>query len=237
MIDVPLHWVWLIEAAAARKGAPPPEDWMTLVLTKSGVCLWLLFACSIVGVAVILMKAVALRGGKILPRSLGEQFLQLAQQRDVQGIGELCQRFEHIPVARVTYAGLEVASSGVDVVEKEMSDTARYELIERTSYLAVLGVLSYVATLVGLLGTVTGMINAFRNIHMQGTTSTEFVAAGVYESLLNTAEGLLIAILFYLAFHFFRARANIIANEFDEYITRFVKALFHIQPAGGGVER
>lgn len=226
-----LNWIW--QVLTAVKKTAPPEDWLTLIFTKSGFCLYLILICSIAGLAVIFMKAMALRAGKILPQELGNQFLEMARLRDVAGMSDLCQRFEHIPLARVTYAGLEVSSAGVDVMEKEMSDTARYELIDRSSYLAVLGVLSYVATLIGLLGTVTGMIRAFRNIHAQGTTSTEFVAAGVYESLLNTAEGLLVAITFYLAFHYFKARANIIANQFDEYITRFVKALFHGNPGGG----
>lgn len=233
MIDLAFRWCWLIETAAKKTAAP--EDWMTLIVTKSGFCLYLILLCSIIGVAVILMKWIALRAGKIIPPALGKQFLDLAKQRDMRGMADLCQRFEHIPLARVTYAGLEVASAGVDVVEKEMSDTARFELQDRASYLTVLGVLSYVATLIGLLGTVTGMITAFRNIHVQGTTSTEFVAAGVYESLLNTAEGLIVAIVFYLAFHYFRTRANILANQFDEYITRFVKALFHTGASGGGL--
>ncbi len=236
MMDLASHLIGVIEAVVIKKGAAP-EDWLTIIFTKSGPCLYLILACSVSGVAVILMKLAALRIGKILPTALGKQFLDLAKERDVQAMAELCQRFEHIPLARVTYAGLEVVHAGVDVMEKEMGDTARFELLDRTSYLGVLGVLSYVATLVGLLGTVTGMITAFRNIHVQGTTSTEFVAAGVYESLLNTAEGLLIAIFFYLAFHFFRARANIIANQFDEYITRFAKALFHGSPAGGGLAK
>lgn len=235
MLDIASAVVWMMEAAVKKQAAP--DDWATLIFTKSGFCLYLILACSVVGVAVILMKVVSLRAGKILPPSLGKQFLDLAKERDMQGMVDLCQRFEHIPLARVTYAGLEVVSSGVDVTEKEMSDTARFELQDRTSYLTILGVLSYVATLIGLLGTVTGMITAFRNIHVQGTTSTEFVAAGVYESLLNTAEGLIVAIVFYLAFHYFRARANIIANQFDEYITRFVKALFHAAASGGGLAK
>lgn len=234
-MDIASNFAWLIQTAV-KKG-PPPEDWMTLIFTKSGPCLYLILLCSVVGIAVILMKAVALRAGKILPTDLGKQFLELANQRDVQTMSDLCKRFEHVPLARVTYAGLEVAHAGPEVMEKEMNDTARFELLDRASYLSVLGVLSYVATLIGLLGTVVGMITAFRNIHVQGTTSTEFVAAGVYESLLNTAEGLLIAITFYLAFHFFRTRSNIIAHRFDEYTTRFVKALFHGNPTGGGVAK
>lgn len=227
--------VWLTVAAAKKTAVP--EDWVTLIFTKSGFCFYLIIASSIVGVAVIFMKFMSLRVGKIIPLSLGQELLELARHRDVQGINELCQRFRHLPLARVTASGMELATAGADIVEKEMASTAKFEMLERVAYLQILNILSYVATLIGLLGTVTGMINAFRNIHLQGTTSTEFVAAGVYESLLNTAEGLFVAIVFYLAFHFFRAKAGMIANEFEEYITRFVNALFFGGASGGGLAR
>ena len=225
-----------ILVSAVKKNAPP-EDWITLIFTKSGFCLYIILTCSVVGIAVVFMKAMSLRAGKIIPQSLGRELLELARQRDLQAISEICQRFRHVPLSRVTASGLEVASAGANVLEKEMMATARFELLERTAYLQILNVMSYVATLIGLLGTVTGMITAFRNIHLQGTTSTEFVAAGVYESLLNTAEGLMVAIVFYVAYHFFRGRANIISNQFEEYISRFVNALFYTGASGGGAAR
>lgn len=236
MIELTSCYVWMFAAVgpAVRKAAPP-EDWLTLIFTRSGFCLYLILLCSIVGVAIILMKLMSLRTAKIIPPALGKQFLELARARDMQAMVDLCRRFEHIPLSRVTYAGLEVASVSADVVEKEMLTVARFELQDRSSQIQVLGVLSYVATLIGLLGTVTGMIAAFRNIHVQGTTSTEYVAAGVYESLFNTAEGLLVAITFYLAYYYLRNRANLLASQFEEYSTRFVKGLFYGRSGSGGV--
>ena len=235
MIDMASSVIWMIESVV-KKGAPP-ENWLTLIFTRSGFCLYLILLFSVLGVAIILMKWVSLRPGKILPPALGKQLIELAHQRDMQGIVDLCQRFEQLPISRVTTAGLELSSAGADVMEKEMMAVARFELQDRSEYLPALGVMSYVATLVGLLGTVTGMITAFRNIHLQGTTSTEFVAAGVYESLFNTAEGLLVAIVFYMAFHFFRGRVSRMGVQFEEYITRFINALFYGKAAGGGIAK
>ncbi|MBI4179623.1 MotA/TolQ/ExbB proton channel family protein [bacterium] len=221
----------------AAPKSPLPENWLTLIFSKSGFFLYPILLCSIVGLAIALMKAMALRSGKILPAPLGKQFLDMARQRDMQGIVDLCGRFNHMPIARVTYSGIELTSAGADVMEKEMIITAGFELQERSRYLPALGVLSNVATLLGLLGTVTGMIKAFRNISIQGTTSTDIVAAGVYEALLTTAEGLCVGIPLFLAYHYFRGRLNEFGNQFEEYSTRFVKALYYGSPAGGAASK
>ncbi len=231
MVEMVSQWAWVIEAAV--KKTAQQEDWVTLIFTKSGFCLYFILLCSVLGFAIILMKMISLQTRKILPPQLGAQFLELARQRDMQGLADLCQKYQDSPLARVTASGLELTAISADAVEKEMTTVAGFELQARARYLRALGVFSNVSMFFGLLGTVTGMISAFRNIASQGTTSTDIVAAGVYEALLTTAEGLFVAIPLYVAFHYFRSRINRFADQFEEYSTRFVKALFYGSSAGG----
>ena len=112
------------------------------------------------------------------------------------------------PVSSIIKAGLSKYHEGKEEMEKTMEEAGLYEIPHLEQYLSVLATIASVSTLVGFTGTVTGMINAFNSIAIQGVSSPSFVARGISEALITTAAGLIIAIPTLVFYHYFSYRLN-----------------------------
>lgn len=185
-----------------------PTGWLFM-----GILLLFSFYC----VTVAIERAVATRRIRVLPGEFLIEVKSLSENSQA-GIGlfeELCSRWD-VPVARVLEAGVLRCQRPLPEIEKSMEDTAMREMATLRSGIRPLATVGSVAPLVGLLGTVVGMIVAFRTASQAGLGKGEQMAEGIYLALLTTAAGLTIAIPTLLLSAVFNSKVERFFREMDK---------------------
>jgi biopolymer transport protein ExbB len=168
-----------------------------------GIFMWPLLACSILGLAVILVKFVTLQMAKVRTDHLLERVRSLVRAGKVEDAIELCANTRG-PVASILLTGLHLYQEGeIDRADQTVTHAGRIEMAFLEKGLVVLATIANVAPLIGFLGTVAGMILAFGAIEMAGEVEATLVAGGIKVALITTAAGLVIAIPVNIAHNYF----------------------------------
>src|SRR5262245_28474296 len=193
------------QEAAAGVPAKPHKSWFDLFKQAVPAGL-LLLGLSIVGFALVIEHIVNLRQDKIAPPDLYAQLDEALETGDTERAYEACQARDTY-LARVVKAGLEAGGTGEAAMDaaREAAGEEAFSLNTKISYLSLVG---NIAPLLGLLGTVTGMITSFQRIEQLKAPTPGDLAAGVYESLVNTTMGLFAAIIFLTAFFVFMHKVS-----------------------------
>jgi biopolymer transport protein ExbB len=171
---------------------------MQMVLNSGGTgitFLVVLIMFSLAAVAVGLERAFGTRRDRLIPVGFLDDLKTLTQRKGAKSsdFQELCEKSSS-PIANILKAGILRQGRPVPEIEKAMEDAAAREMAEIRGGIKPLSVVGNVAPLVGLLGTVMGMIIAFRTASQEGLGRGELMAQGIYMALLTTAAGLSIAI-------------------------------------------
>jgi biopolymer transport protein ExbB len=207
-------------AATGRRKADKPLGGIILSSgVFGGIFYGVLAIFSIASTAVVLERLVRLTRGKIVPPAFAAGLKNLIREKKdtVDNFRTLCEA-SMSPAARILRAGLIRSGRPLPEVEKSMEDAAARELAELRTRNKPLSVIGTVAPLVGLLGTVVGMIFAFWTASQAGLGKAELLAEGIYLALLTTAAGLTIAIPCLLFHAWFNARADKYLREIDELL-------------------
>jgi len=178
---------------------------MTLLqlFNDGGIFMWPLLACSVLGLAVILVKFVTLQMAKVRTDQLLDRVRSLVRAGRVEDAIQLCARTRG-PVASILLTGLHLyQEGGTDRADQTVTHAGRIEMAFLEKGLVVLATIANVAPLIGFLGTVAGMILAFGAIEMAGEVEATLVAGGIKVALVTTAAGLVIAIPVNIAHNFF----------------------------------
>ena len=178
---------------------------MTLLqlFRDGGIFMYPLLACSILGLAVILVKFVTLRMAKVRTGRLLERVESMVRNGKVDEAIELCANTRG-PVASIVLTGLHMYEEGSTArAEQAISHAGRIEMAFLEKGLVVLATVANVAPLIGFLGTVAGMIIAFGAIEQAGEVEAQLVAGGIKVALITTATGLIIAIPVNMAHNWF----------------------------------
>ncbi|CAN2327279.1 Biopolymer transport protein ExbB/TolQ [Fusobacterium sp. oral taxon C10] len=193
-------------------------------LEVGGPILWVLVIISIGAFAVILERIVFFaRNEKNLGNNFKDEILSLVANKKVDEAIALCDTKKSC-VASAVKKFLQKAPKGIDVQDYEfilkeitIKETSPYE-----SKLNLLASVISISPMLGLLGTVTGMIRAFANISKYGTGDTAIVADGIAEALLTTAAGLMIAIPVIVVYNYLNRRLEKMENEIDDMVTNII---------------
>lgn len=181
----------------------------------------LLIVCSMICLALIIERWIALRRSNILPLAFIKEVAILASQKKTAEIISLSRSHDN-PVARILAAGLSASS---DDNEKKFEAAGKFEVMNMEKFLDILGLLATLGPLIGLLGTVTGMINTFGVIEKVGVGDPLKLSAGIAEALLNTAGGLLVAIPAYIAQKLYYRKIDRYSFELEQVIQKTVDEL------------
>ena len=216
---VSLAGIFLLLAAAQAFAAWDVAGWGFTtkaweLLKKGGYTMIPLGLCSVIALMVTLERLISLRRKKVLPHALVSASERYWQSGDFEGAAGICERFDS-PLARVLKAGLSRRRLGLGEMERAMVGAGRHESTILSRNLRGLGVIANLAPMLGLFGTVVGMIRAFDVISRAGTGNPNLVAEGISEALLTTAAGLLIGIPALAAYHFFRSRSGRLLFEME----------------------
>jgi biopolymer transport protein ExbB len=195
-----------------------------------GIVLWLaIFVCSIAGVALIVDSFITMREKKIVPDTLVERVRESMEQGDVMKAIKHCEE-EPGPLSNILTAGFTNVEEGFEVVQEQVGVAADLEgekLLQRVNYLNVLGNLS---PMLGLLGTVQGMILAFATLGTEvGAAKQAMLAMNISQALYTTAAGLTVAIPAVAFFFFFRNRATKIILGMEGLTLDLIKVLRNVE--------
>ena len=227
-----------VYAAAPGAGAAPadptaaggPQSFWDILLASGWIGL-IIGLLSIGAVALCIEHVMTIRAAVLMPPGLGDDV------RGLLGSGHLAQARQRVVeqpsfLAFILGAGLEEADGGWSAVEKAMEDAAAEQsarLFRKVEYLSVIG---NIAPMLGLLGTVIGMVLAFREVaDTQGAARAADLAQGIYLALVTTILGLIVAIPSLAAFAFFRNRVDELAAEVAYAALHAVAPLKRVRPA------
>ena len=184
------------------------------LLKKGGYTMIPLGLCSVVALMLTLERLISLRRKRVLPIALVNASERYWRNGDFDSASSVCERYDS-PLARVLRAGLARRRLGLGEMERAMVGAGQHESTVLSRNLRGLGVIANLAPMLGLFGTVVGMIRAFDVISRAGTGNPNLVAEGISEALLTTAAGLLIGIPALAAYHFFRSRSGRLLFEME----------------------
>ena len=180
--------------------------------------------CSLVGLAIFIERLVALRRGSIVYPEVAQAVETLDASRDF-GVAYAILDRRPGPFANVVRSGLDHADADWEIVRDVLQETGRQEAVRLSRNLNVLETVAAVAPLLGLLGTVTGMIRVFRVVSTAGLGQPEVLSGGISEAMITTAAGLMIGIPALVAYHWLQGRADGIIFELEQYASKLLDSL------------
>ncbi len=176
---------------------------MTHLMLKGGFFIWPIFLCSVVSLAVVLERVRYFHRTRLRSKNLPERVQLLIHARKIEEAHALCEK-EGSFVGKFLAVGIKVIERLPEEKNKILRRAGSRELEEGEKHLRILSVIGNIATLLGLLGTVTGMIRTFIKIEASGgTAEVALLAGGIWEALLTTAAGLSVAIPTLVMYHYF----------------------------------
>ena len=217
-----------------RSAAPPADDGgrITLLdlLRKGGPLMYPLYLCSVVVVAFGVERAIGLRSRRIFPptvvnRVRAATFLPGSSMDPHRLLADL--QNDNSPVGRVIKAGLKKADRPLPELEKAIEDAGEREADLMRRHCRVLSITASLSPLLGLLGTVFGMIQAFMTVaaREEALGRTELLAAGIYQALVTTAVGLSIAIPALVLYHVYVEKIDRLVGQMDDLATELVEKI------------
>ncbi len=220
------------QAATGEVVAEPDEgrtlaDWYKM----GGWIMHGLVLCSVLTVAMVLERLWSLRRGAVIPRSFMRALMEHWRARDIPKVVALCGQTD-VSMARVLRAGLLHFDEGLTRVEGAIEVAGEHEATLLRRNLSLLSALGNIATMMGLLGTVLGMIQSFDLIAQTGTGDARVVAGGIFQALVTTAAGLIVGITAIAMHSYLRRKVEILEIDLEDTSFRLMEELSLERNAG-----
>ena len=205
---------------------------MLQLFNDGGWAMYPLAFLLIFGVAIAIERLINLSKAAIDAESFFQQLEEAMRSGGgAKAAAQLCSETRG-PVASGIHAGLVRLHRGVDNVEKAIENAGAVEMAFLERGMVWLSTVANLAPMVGFLGTVSGMINAFQAIKIAGDVDPSMVAGGISEALITTAAGLVVGILIQFCYNFFASRIDKIIADMQEHTAGFIDVLTEIELKG-----
>jgi biopolymer transport protein ExbB len=179
---------------------------------------------SLVGMAALIERLYVLRQGRVIVPEIAEAVMTLSASQDLSVAYAICER-KPGPFANLVKTGLDHAENDWTVIRDVLEEAGRQEATRLTWRLGVLETVAAVSPLLGLLGTVIGMIRVFATISAAGLGNPETLSSGISEAMVTTAAGLIIGIPALVAYNWLNGRADRIIFELEFYSSKVLDTL------------
>jgi biopolymer transport protein ExbB len=180
--------------------------------------------CSVAAMAIIGERFWVLKQEKVLPNNLVGQVWQLHKQRELSA-ERIKQLRDGSPLGRILAAGLINMHHDREVMKEAIEDTGRQVVQELERFLNTLGTIASITPLLGLLGTVIGMIKVFTAITELGVGNPTVLAGGISEALITTAAGLSVAIPSLMFYRYFRGKVDALVLKMEDEALKMVEVI------------
>jgi len=197
---------------------------MWAIMVKGGPVMVPLALLSILGVAVTIEKLISLRSSTVIQLEVVGCIESLRTPGDIPMAIKICERFT-TPFANIIRVGLEEAGEPVHLVRQAIEDTGRREVKRLERYMVALETVAAASPLLGLLGTVFGMIQVFSVISIAGVGQAGLLSGGIAQALITTAFGLCIGIPALIAYNFLNSRIDALVIRIDTYAHMLLKQI------------
>jgi len=186
-----------------------------------GPLMWIILLCSLLALTIIFERLLTLRKSMVAPASLSDQVHDLVRTGAVTADKIEVVR-EHSPLGRVYAAGLSNMSHGTEAMKEGLEEAGKQVVHRMSRYLNTLGTIASISPLIGLLGTVIGMIKVFTAITAVGVGDPTVLSGGISEALITTAAGLSVGIPCLMFYRYFRSRIQELTVVLEEHATDLV---------------
>jgi len=185
------------------------------LFVKGGVIMWLILACSVLALSVVIDRFIVIRKAKINVPAFMVRLRGLIKKQDISGAVSVCMQ-ENSPIANIIRKGLKKYRFGHDRVKESIENAGKQEISKLEKGLPILASIAGIAPLLGFLGTVTGMITAFMTIEdLAGAANPSDLAGGIWEALLTTASGLIVGIPSLAFYNYFANRVKRLVGDME----------------------
>lgn len=193
--------------------------------------MWPIILCSIGALAIVLERLWSLQAMRVSPRELTSKVWKLVEA------GQLTDKHvealaNNSPLGQILAAGLANRHRSREIIKEAIEDTGRHVVHELERFLNMLGTIAAVSPLLGLLGTVTGIIQAFHAIEAQGVGDPRVLSGGIGEALITTAAGLIVAIPALMGHRYLRGRVDALVIAMEKEALKLVQAIDESRGAG-----
>lgn len=195
------------------------------LIQKGGITMYPIILLSVIALAVFLERLISLRKEKYVPKAFYEQLVSLLKKKNINEAVEVCKANKSA-LARISETIITNTDLPLSRLLEVAEESGRSEVSKLDKFLPSLQTIVAIAPLLGLLGTVLGMIKIFDVIALQGTGSAEALSSGIAEALITTAAGLVVAIPAQIFYFIAKARADAIGAALEKASSEVMNMLF-----------
>lgn len=202
-------------------------------IVKSGG--WLMapiILCAIIAMGVMLERYWTLQQKRVIPEDLTSRVWGWVE-KDALDQKQIQTLHQGSPLGQILAAGLINRNRERVIMKDSIEDTGRHVVHELERYLDTLGTVAAISPLLGLLGTVIGMVKVFTSITTQGVGNPTVLAGGIAEALITTAAGLTVAIPAMIGYRYYRSRVDTLVVDMEKEAIKLVEALHRRQEKSG----
>lgn len=200
---------------------------MFAIIQAAGWPIWFLLITSVIALTLIIERSLYLRRNRILPPNLLEEALSVYKTGKVKA-DVIANLADNSPLGRVLAAGLRNADAPRDIMKESIEEAGRGAAHELERFLTSLGTIATLAPLMGLFGTIVGMIEIFGSQSGTGANPAQ-LAHGISVALYNTGFGLAVAMPALVFYRHFRALVDSFIVDMEQQAVRFVDTIHHLR--------
>ena len=190
-------------------------------IEKGGVFMYPIIICSVLSLAIFLERVWSLRRNQNIPPAFLQEMTQLLKENNVRKALSLCGG-NNSSIARIFTVGLINYGKKREMIKELIEEVGRREASLLGKYIEALSTIASVSTLLGLLGTIAGMIKIFSVISSESVVNPSTLAGGISEALYTTAAGLTVAIPTIIFYRYVSSKSNLLVMEMEECSTQMV---------------
>lgn len=195
------------------------------LLIQGGYMMIPLYALFILAIFIFVERVITIKRAEKTPSAMVDQVKMMVQGGNIQQARMICQG-EDTPVANMIGKGLERIGSPLKNIEVAIENVGKIEIYKLEKNLNILATISGAAPMIGFLGTVTGMIQAFIAIAQEeGMVSPKLLSSGIYEAMITTAGGLVVGIIAYLGYNYLVSQVSKLIHSMEYTTIEFIDLL------------
>ena len=195
------------------------------LLFKGGFMMIPILLLFIITIYILIERILVINKESKSPKNFTDEIIKRINNNDINGAKLICDDTNN-PIARMILKGLNKIESSLKNIEASIENVGKIEIYNLEKNLSLLATISGAAPMMGFLGTVTGMIQAFISIAQEeGAVSPKLLSSGIYEAMITTAAGLFVGIVAYLAYNYLVSRVEKLIHRMEYSTIEFIETL------------